>query len=89
MNAPLWLRGSLGLVTPLLPPAAKDKMSILGLLSEPDNAAALDVVVERASLPAEPPYHGAVREPWDAALVPGVGDFFEPEMDPAENRPAP
>jgi len=87
VNAPLWLRTSLGMVTPLLPPAAAQKMQIIGDLAKPDNAAALDAVVARAALPAEPPYGGGVGEAWDAGLAPGVGVFFEPEMDAAENQP--
>ena len=78
---------SLSRVGTLLPPAAKEKMTLLGDLSKPDTAAKLDAVVPTAALPAEPPYGGGVSEPWDAALAPGVGAFFEPEMDPRENAP--
>ena len=87
-NAPLWIRGAVGLITPLLPAAAKDKLQVVGDLAEPANAAAIEAVVARSALPAGAPYQGMLDEAWDAGWGPGVGDFFEPEMDAAENRPA-
>ena len=59
-----------------------------GLAREEKHAAALDAVVPRAALPAEPPWGGELREAWTPRCGRAWATPFEPEMDPRERRAA-
>lgn len=87
-NAPAWLHGVWGAIAALIPSEnlREGKIALVGDVREPGNARQVEQLVARASLPCGPPWEGALDEPWDAALGPGLGDFFEPEMDAAENN---
>ena len=88
-NCPAWLIGGFHIMDPLFPKCVKHVVKHCGDIQKPANNAFVDEFVERAALPVGEPYKGDVDEAWDAALRPGLGDFFEPEMDPAENAPPP
>ena len=55
--------------------------SLSGSAAEPHR---VDRHVARSTLPTGAPYAGGLDEADDAALAPGLGDFYEPGMDEAE-----
>eukprot|EP00746_Dinoflagellata_sp_MGD_P167172 gnl/MRDRNA2_/MRDRNA2_97592_c0_seq1.p1 gnl/MRDRNA2_/MRDRNA2_97592_c0~~gnl/MRDRNA2_/MRDRNA2_97592_c0_seq1.p1 ORF type:complete len:285 (+),score=58.32 gnl/MRDRNA2_/MRDRNA2_97592_c0_seq1:108-962(+) len=85
-NSPWWLRGSWHAVSPFIPASVSGQVDILGGLDTPKYAEKLYAVISSDALPAGPPYNGGLTEELDAALEPGLGDFFEPEMHPAEKQ---
>ena len=83
VNSPAWLLGSFSLLRPFFPEGAP--VDVFGGLGPPQNyAAVVDRHVARSTLPTGAPYAGGLDEADDAALAPGLGDFYEPGMDEAE-----
>jgi len=89
VNTPGWLSTTFNMLDPLFPKSVKRQIDHVGSIEDPENMAALAAMVDVAALPSGMPYNGGLDEGWDAALQPGLGVFFEPEMDPAENAPGP
>merc|ERR1719272_1070296 len=85
-NSAWWLSAG---VLSFLPASVSSICEFLGGIHAPldGNADALHKLISPEALPAGEPYNGGLTEEPDAALHPGLGDFFEPEMHPAEKQP--
>lgn len=79
VNTEWKLRAGFSVITSIMP------KSVAGNIEYNGGTSLAEKYIDRAALPAGPPYDGEVEESWDAGLSPGLGVFFEPEMDSQEN----
>lgn len=84
-NAPDWAAGVFDMLVKPFVPQDFVTLAVLGDVTKPAIAASLADLVNGVKLPT--PSHEPEGEGWTAGLgqAPGLGAFFEPEMDPAEN----